>query len=88
MNSLILGSSKGIGKEIYISLKKIGVDVKGTSSKILDTSNIQNVEKFCKNQNSFDILILNTGGPPKKNFFKVSKNDWVKYFNQLFLSFV
>ncbi len=87
MKSLVLGSSKGIGKEIYISLKKIGVEVTGTNSKILDTSNIQNVEKFIKNQKPIDILILNTGGPPKKNFFEVSKDDWIKYFNQLFLSF-
>ena len=35
-----------------------------------------------------DILILNTGGPPAKDFFSVSEDEWLKYFNQLFLGFV
>ena len=34
MNSLILGSSKGIGKNLYF-LKKIGVDVKAQVVKYL-----------------------------------------------------
>ena len=32
-------------------------------------------------------MILNTGGPPDLNFEKISDDDWIKYFNQLFLSF-
>ena len=87
MKALVLGSSKGIGKEIFLSLKKNGIKVRGTNSKILDTSNIKNVENFLKYQKPIDILLLNTGGPPKKNFFKISKEEWVKNFNQLFLGF-
>jgi len=32
-------------------------------------------------------LILNTGGPPAKEFFSVTEEDWLHYHNQLFLSF-
>lgn len=84
---LVLGASKGIGKEIYSKLKELGIKLDGTSRKNLDTSKIDNVEKFLKRKLTYDILVLNTGGPPKKKFNNIEKEDWVKYFNQLFLSF-
>ena len=31
--------------------------------------------------------MLNSGGPPALDFNKINKNDWEKYFNQLFLGF-
>jgi len=30
---------------------------------------------------------LNTGGPPAKEFFSVTEEDWLHYHNQLFLGF-
>ena len=82
---LILGSSSGIGKEILKDLRKLNYKIFNPDSKILDTSNINSVLNYCAKIKSVDCLILNTGGPPAKNFFNISIDDWQKYFVQLFL---
>ncbi len=87
-SALILGSSKGIGKSILEELKKMNVKIYNPKRLELDTSNINQVENYVSKIQSVNFLILNTGGPPKKNFFKITKSDWIKYFNQLFLGFV
>ena len=87
MKSIVLASSKGIGKGIADELEKFG-DVIRTSSKELDTSDMNQVHKFVDNQEPTDILVLNTGGPPAKDFWSISEGEWIKYFNQMFLSFV
>ena len=46
------------------------------------------MHKFVKNNNSTDVLVLNTGGPPAKILLDVTEEEWISYFNQLFLSFV
>ena len=86
--AVVIGGSKGIGKAIANSFKKLGIKVTSTSTKTLDTSNIENIKQFIKRTKKIDYLVLNTGGPPPLNFFKITESDWVKYFNQLFLSFV
>ena len=83
MKSIVLASSKGIGKGIADELEKFG-DVVRTSSKELDTSDMNQVYKFVDNQESTDILVLNTGGPPAKDFWSITEEEWVKYFNQMF----
>ena len=85
--AIVIGSSRGMGKAIADSLKTIGLDVVTTSKKELDTSNIQSVKDFIENQKETDILVLNTGGPPAKEFFSVTEEDWLHYHNQLFLGF-
>jgi len=85
--ALVIGGSRGIGKAIACSLGSIGYDVIATSKKELDTSNLSSVKNFVKNNNETDILVLNTGGPPAKEFFSVSEEEWLKYHNQLFLGF-
>jgi len=85
--AIVIGGSRGIGKAIADSLQSIGYEVVATSKKELDTSNLQNVKDFVQNQKETDILILNTGGPPAKEFFSVAEEDWLHYHNQLFLSF-
>jgi len=85
--AIVIGGSRGIGKAIGDSLNQIGYEVVATSKNELDTSNLQNVKDFVQNQNDTDILILNTGGPPSKEFFSVTEEDWLHYHNQLFLSF-
>src|SRR3970282_1741137 len=85
--AIIIGGSRGIGKAIANSLVSIGYDVIATSKKELDTSNLNSVKDFVQNHNETDVLVLNTGGPPAKEFFSVTEEEWQKYHNQLFLGF-
>ena len=85
--AIVLGGSRGIGKAISDSLKLIGIDVFAASKKDIDTSNLESVNKFLEKHNETDILILNTGGPEPKPFSTITKEDWEKYHNQLFLGF-
>ena len=85
--AIIIGGSRGIGKAIANSLVSIGYDVIATSKKELDTSNLNSVKDFVQNHNETDVLVLNTGGPPTKEFFSVTEEEWQQYHNQLFLGF-
>ena len=85
--AIVLGGSRGIGKAISDSLKTIDVDVFATSQKDIDTSNLNSVKEFLKNNSETDVLILNTGGPEPKPFSTITEDDWNKYHNQLFLGF-
>jgi 3-oxoacyl-[acyl-carrier protein] reductase len=87
MKAIVLGGSKGIGKAIANSLSSIGCDVIATSRKEIDTANLASVKRFIKKQKQTDILVLNTGGPPPKQFSEVTEKEWQKYHNQLFLGF-
>ena len=84
--AIVLGGSRGIGEAIVDSLKTIDCDVIATSKKELDTSNLDSVKKFAQDKET-DILVLNTGGPPAKEFSSVTVEDWQHYHNQLFLGF-
>lgn len=86
--ALIIGSSKGIGAAIKKDLKKLKIKIFAPSSKILDTSDIKSIVKYLNKIPHIDYLILNTGGPPSNDFFKIKLIDWKKFFNQLFLGFV
>jgi len=86
-SAIVLGGSRGMGKAISDGLKSIGFDVKATSKKELDTSDLSSVKNFIKNNKTTDILVLNTGGPPGKEFDSVTEEEWQKYHNQLFLGF-
>jgi 3-oxoacyl-[acyl-carrier protein] reductase len=85
--AIVLGGSRGIGKAISESLKSIEIDVFAASKKDIDTSNLDSVKKFLEKHTQTDILILNTGGPPAKQFSTISENDWKLYHDQLFLGF-
>ena len=85
--AIVLGASRGIGKSISDSLKKLDLDVISLSSNDIDTSNLNSVNKFANENNSTDILVLNTGGPPIIEFEKITKENWEKYHNQLFVGF-
>jgi 3-oxoacyl-[acyl-carrier protein] reductase len=86
--SIVIAGSRGIGKSIADALRSIDCQVIATSQKELDTSNLENIKKFAKENNETDILVLNTGGPPGKKFSEVTEGDWQKYHIQLFLGFV
>ena len=87
--AVILGGSKGIGRAIYLDLKKLKIKkIVKCSSKDIDTSNIKSVQSFAKKHPVVDIIVLNTGGPPNIDFEKITNELWLKYFNQLFLGYV
>ena len=85
--AIILGGSRGIGKAISDSLKKLDLEVLSASSTDIDTSNLESVNKFAEKNSTTDILVLNTGGPPIIEFGKITNEDWNKYHNQLFVGF-
>ena len=85
--AIVLGGSRGIGKAISEALKSIEIDVFAASKKDIDTSDLNSVKKFLEKNTQTDILILNTGGPPAKQFSTISENDWKLYHDQLFLGF-
>ena len=85
--AIILGGSRGIGKSISNSLKKLDLEVLSASSADIDTSDLESVNKFAEKNNAVDILVLNTGGPPIIEFTKITNEDWNKYHNQLFVGF-
>ena len=86
--ALVLAGSRGIGKAIADALEETALlDVDALSSMQLDTSDLDACMSLCSNHKSVDVLVLNTGGPPAKNFGDISLNDWNKYHNQLFLGF-
>ena len=86
-NAIVLGGSRGIGKAISESLKSIKIDVFAASKNDIDTSDLTSVKKFLEIHNQTDVLILNTGGPPPKQFATITEDDWKLYHNQLFLGF-
>jgi len=86
-DAIVIGGSRGIGKAISDALSSIGCNVIATSKSEIDTSDISSVKQFSNNHKETDILVLNTGGPPPKEFFDVTEEDWNKYHNQLFLGF-
>ena len=85
--AIVLGGSRGIGKAISDSLKSLNFEVFAASKEDIDTSNLEFVKKFLETHKETDILVLNTGGPPAKEFFDVTEDEWNKYHNQLFLGF-
>ena len=85
--AIILGGSRGIGKAISDSLKKLDLEVLSASSTDINTSDLESVNEFAEKNNVTDILVLNTGGPPIIEFGKITNEDWNKYHNQLFVGF-
>ena len=84
--ALILAGSRGIGNAITKKLSKT-CDVKSLSSNDCDTSDIEAMRNLAKKYKNVDILVLNTGGPPSKDFFEISQQEWDQAHNQLFLGF-
>ena len=87
MKGIVIGGSRGIGKAIADSLKSIDCQIIATSKAQIDTSDLNSVKNFVSENSEADILVLNTGGPPPKEFGSITQEDWEKYHNQLFLGF-
>jgi 3-oxoacyl-[acyl-carrier protein] reductase len=86
-SAIVLGGSRGIGRAISESLRSLNFDVFSASKEDINTSNLESVKKFVEIHKEVDVLVLNTGGPPAKEFSNVTEEDWNKYHNQLFLGF-
>lgn len=84
---IVIGGSRGIGLAIAESMRAISYDVTATSRSQVDTSDLDSVRGFAGRNPETDVLVLNTGGPPPKEFDDVTEPDWQKYHNQLFLGF-
>ena len=88
MKAIIMGGTSGIGKAIVDALSSSKFKIVTTSSKNLDTSNISQIKKFIDKEKNTDVLVLNTGGPPAKDFFDINEDEWLHYYYQLFYGFV
>ena len=86
-SALVLGSSRGVGAAIARELRDAGLSAPSISSQAIDTSSAESVAAFAAKHPSTDVLVFNTGGPPKKDFFEITAEDWEKYHRQLFVSF-
>ncbi len=83
--AIVIGGSRGIGRAIAESLEAAGYAVTATSRNEIDTSDLDSVMAFARSHSDTDILVLNTGGPPPKEFADIAVDEWQKYHNQLFL---
>lgn len=86
-DAIVIGGSRGIGRSIADALKSAGCNVTATSKSQIDTSDLKSVEKFTDANPETDVLVLNTGGPPPKKFQDITRDDWEKFHNQLFVGF-
>lgn len=82
---IVLGGSRGIGRAISDALDQLGHTVVAASHNDIDTSDLDSIDRFAKAHPETDILVLNTGGPPPKEFDDITESEWNKYHNQLFL---
>ena len=85
MEAIVLGGSRGIGAAIARALGESGYGVLAASSSDVDTADPASVRAFCSAHPSTDVLVVNTGGPPAKEFADVTEQDWDRYHRQLFL---
>lgn len=86
--ALVLGSSRGVGKAIAEELRAAGLSASLISRKEIDTADQASVLAFAARHPSADVLVFNTGGPPKKAFAEITEGEWHRYHQQLFVSFV
>lgn len=88
-DAIVIGGSKGIGRAIADALRADGCGVLATSRADIDTSSRASVRGFVEQhgQGGTDVLVLNTGGPPPKEFGEVGEDEWDRYHDQLFTGF-
>ena len=88
MEAIVLGGTRGIGRAIAEALRTSGHHVTAAGRSDIDTSEPESVRRFVAANQTTDILVLNTGGPPPKTYTEVIDQEWSKYHNQLFAGMV
>ncbi|MCX7758536.1 MAG: SDR family oxidoreductase [bacterium] len=53
---------------------------------IKEDSFIKNLTEIIDNYGYVDSILLNYGGPPIKPFINISEQEWIEYFNTMFLA--
>ena len=88
-DAIVIGGSRGIGRAIADALRAGGCSVLAASRADIDTSDRASVKKFVERYGprGADVLVLNTGGPPPKEFQEVGQDEWDRYHDQLFTGF-
>ena len=85
---LVVGSSKGIGKEAFLTFKSLGADVFGISrSEGIDISKKADIDKFFKKMSSIDFLINVAGINFCKKIEDISFEEWDNVLNTNLRSF-
>jgi 3-oxoacyl-[acyl-carrier protein] reductase len=85
---LVVGSSKGIGKEAFLTFKSLGADVFGISrSEGIDISKKADIDKFFKKMSSIDFLINVAGINFCKKIEDISFEEWNNVLNTNLRSF-
>jgi len=85
---LVVGSSKGIGKEVFLTFKSLGADVFGISrSEGIDISKKADIDKFFKKKSSIDFLINVAGINFCKKIEDISFEEWNNVLNTNLRSF-
>lgn len=87
MKAVILGGKSGLGLAIAKNLTKVCKKVHKLNSKDIDTSDLSQINAFCKKYYGPDVLVLNTGGPPDKKIHEIDPKLMHQNFNKLFVSF-
>ena len=84
-SAIVLAGSRGI-EGIADGSEKINIKLNRLSSSDVDTSSISDIDKI-STTGPYDIVVLNTGGPPSIDFAEITEEDCTKYHNQLFYGF-
>lgn len=85
--AIVLGSSRGVGAAIARELSAAGIFAPPVSSRDIDTSSAASVANFARRNPATDVLVLNTGGPPKMEFREITADHFATYHQQLFIGF-
>ncbi len=85
--ALVLGSSRGVGAAIRQALLDSGYGAPSFGSRDINTADHASVLAFTAAYPATDVLVLNTGGPSKKSFSEITKDEWETAHQQLFVSF-